>query len=273
VCRELTGVKNENGYIMPGTTLMFRLWKRSDLTQLIQEPDVAESTYYSANPTTNNKTFKVVLTDLSLTYEMLELSSQDKLDKARRSAAKYFVDVPRLVLTHVPAGQMESHHKIQLGVGTKFVAVTWVKSDQMFHNSTSKKHLAAHFHFPPKARKVSFELEGQPLLFAKGIRDIGVSPEKAHASRTCRELHKSMFHTNLYSKGFDKMFPASGMAHDQVFILDLGHKTFKAPAELSVDVEYTADSSQDKWLLCAITVAQCSYSLKDKEALKWEILT
>jgi hypothetical protein len=252
---------------------MFRLWKRSDLTQLIQQPDVAEAVYYSTDVAADAKDFKVVLNDLSLTYEMVELSSQEKLDRAKKSAAKYYVDVPRITFTNVLAGQRETVHNIQLAVGTKFVAITWVRSDQIFHSSTAKKHMAAHFHFPPKASRVKFELEGQPIFFAKGIQDVGVSAAKAHASRTCRELHKSMLHSNLYSKAVEKMFPLTGMAHDQVFIVDLGHKVIKNQAELSMEVEYTSDASVDKWMICVISVQQCLYTVHGKEAVKWEVLT
>jgi len=55
--------------------------------------------------------------------------------------------------------------------------------------------------------------------------------------------------------------------------LDLGYREFKTPAEVVMEIEYSADMSQDKWLLCAITVQQCVYVLKEREAVKIEILT
>ena len=269
-CRAVTGVVNDNGYISPATQLLFRLKKRSDLSACIDYASVAETTYYDSAADGVRPAIDITLLDLTLSYETLALSSQDKMDKTRRSQARYFVDVPRILVSRVMENQMVTNHTVPIPVGCKMVAVTWMKSDQLYLNATKMKSLLAQFHAPPKASNVTFQLDGKRLLFDRGVDNVGLS--SSHWSRSCQDLHNMMVHQGVYSKRFEDMFPSAGMGHDQVFFFDFLYREFKEPTQLELEVTYTDEMSQTGWNLVSFTSQQFSFLLKEREPLKIEVL-
>lgn len=268
-CRQVSGVINQNGYLNPTTHLLFRLKKRSDMSACFDLPDVVDTTYYS-NTVVARSPMTVDLTELTVTYEILALSSQEKTDKARKSATLYYVDVPRILISSVLAAQSVTYHNVHVPVGCKMLAVTWMFSDEVYYNTTSKKSLRPHFHCPPKASQVNFTLDGRQLLFERGVTDVGVT--NSHWSKTCNDLFETMSHVGVYSKKFPSMFPASGYGHDQIFFFNFQYREFKEPNQLLVEVTYTGEQSQPGWQLVAFTSQQFSFTLKEREPLKMEIL-
>jgi hypothetical protein len=269
-CRAVTDFINENGYIAPSTQLLFRLKKRSDLTACIDFADVAETTYYGDAAVAVRPKIEIDLKDLTLSYEVLALSSQERMDKTRRSSIKYFVDIPRVLVSNVLDSLKVTNHVVPIPVGCKMVAITWMKSHQVHYNQALKKSLLPHFHYPPHANKVEFELDGRKLLFERGIDNVGL-PD-SHWSKACHDLYSKMVHQGVYSKRFEDMFPSSGGGHDQIFFFDFLYREFKEPSQLHLEVAYTGDMSPKGWSMVSITSQQFSFTLKERDPLKIEVL-
>jgi hypothetical protein len=252
---------------MPNTSLEIVLKKRSDLTTLIDFADVLAATYYGTTDAVRPK-LDFVLKDITMKYEFLTLSSQEKMDRARKNSTRYFVDIPRIIFSRVQEGQAVTQHPVPIPVGCKMMALSWVKDDQVYYNSGKSKSLLPHFHLPPNADKIIFELDGKRLIFERGISEL----HAPHWSQSCKDLHQMMVAQGVYSKPFEAMFPTKGMGHDQAFIFNFLYKDFKEPSVLQMEVTYTGAHSANHWHLCVITSQQFSFHLKDKEPLKMEVL-
>jgi hypothetical protein len=258
---------NENGYLNPSTKLEIVLRKRTDLTVLIDQVDVTAATYYGTGNAVRTP-IDIVLKDLTMKYEFLTLTSQDKMDRVRKNSTKYFVDIPRIVISRVMENQSVTQHPVPIPVGCKMLGLSWMKDEQLYFSSTKAKSLKPHFHLPPRVVQVIFELDGKRLIFERGLTELN----HPHWSQSCHDLHQMMVSQGVYSKPFEAMFPSEGMGHDQAFIFNFLYKEFREPSVLNMEVTYTADQSVAGWHLVAITSQQYSFHLKDKEPLKMEVL-
>jgi hypothetical protein len=280
----LANVTNENGFLPPGTSVKVTLVKREPMSACMQNPNVPDSNYYTDtpngstvkaqvdNPVTDvlKQNFTWTLKNLELSYESLTLTSQERMDKIRQKTSRYYVDVPRVLFPSVPGGHQFTESKVQVPVGCRWLALTFMRTHQIKYNPIQFKNMSARFHFIPGAEHLELEMEGKPLIFDKGIKDCGV-PERAHISGSCIDLHRSMVHRGLYSKSFSKMFPKSGFGDDQAIIVDLTHKTLKEPSEIIVSIKYK-NVSPENWYLAVISCQQYLFTLKDKRAVEKELL-
>lgn len=285
ICRASSGVERANGFLPPGINLLFRFAKRDKLHHLLDNADVVDTAYYAdtAVDVGDQFEYKFELKGMEISYEILTLphplAKTIKKKKKKKSSKKskeeeeeekkyrwaYFADVPR-ILTHGVAGKEEvTTNTVSVPAGAKFVALTWMKNQQLFFTADKFKSLSARFHFPPGARRVTLTLDGKNQLFEKGLVNCGL-PADAHVSRSCRDYHQMLVHNDFYSRPFEVMFPSAGASYDGFFVVDLSNRVIKAPTDLEIEVEYNT-ASEERWHLCSIVVQTHKYTYKEGKGL------
>ena len=283
----LSGVRNPNGFLPEGMDLLFRFNKRDPMTLGMENAAINDANYYSQTVATAAmlQEYKIEIKAMEITYQILTVPprsrqqpkhSRDPRKKKKKHREKksreegeatdvekpgrsvpagdpqyrkfYYVDVPRVHFQSVPGGHQVTTSVVTVPAGSKFVAVTWVMSHQIFPSSVQKKNLAARFQFPPGAKHLTMEMDGKSVLLSKGLVNCGIGDD-AHVSRTCADYHAMLVEKGLYSKSFANLFPAQGnRGYDGFLIVDLGNKVLKTSSELEIEVAYTTTSTEHYYL-------------------------
>ena len=274
IMRNLTGVDIPHGYIPPGTKLTVRLYKRTPLDACIERPKIDDSAYYSDNAATaltgeDVVTFKFV--DLMIVYDIITLK-QSAMDRIRKQTARYFLDIPKIVVQRVAAKTIVTENTVHIPKGAKCLIVTWMKSQQLFHQKSKNKNLSARFHFPRTGIRTTFELANTTgsLFFQEGLQHHGTT--SAHASPVCQAYYRELVRKKLYDRSFYHLFPREGNGNDQVAIIDLTHTDTSETRDLKITTHHTDDLSEDQWFMVICSIQQGSLTLREKEEPVLEIL-
>ena len=279
----LCGVNNPSAFLPEGVDLVFRFQKRYPAHLVLENAAIDDDTYYSDTPATADmqRSFKFDIKAMEITYEVLTMparaerksgeedAGRDPRKKRRRTSRPkeretylrwyQYVDVPKVHFQAVPGGQQVTNATVNLPAGSKFVAVTWVMSHQIFPSSTQLKNLAARFQFPPGAKHLTMEIDGKSVLLNRGLADVGTGAD-ANVSRSCADYHGYLVNAGLYSKSFENLFPPKGArGYDGFLFVDLGNMVLKKPAQLEIEVTY-AKTSAENYYLGSVSVSQYKYS-------------
>ena len=177
----LSGVTNPSAFLPEGIDLVFRFTKRDPVDLVIENCGIDETNYYSATAATADmqNEFKFHIRAMEITYEVLTMPSRPerpKRDPRKKRTEEdrvfrwyQYVDVPKVHFQAVPEGQQVTNTTVNVPAGSKFVAVTWVMSHQIFPSSVMKKNLAARFQFPPGAKHVTMEIDGKSVLLQTAL--------------------------------------------------------------------------------------------------------
>lgn len=274
--KNLFGETIVNGFLAPGTQITVRIHKRNPIDALVERPQISEAVYFNTDTTaaiTAQEVIEYKFVSLVILYESVSLSSQQKMDEMRKKTAKYFVDIPKIVVQKVPGSVMITENRLPIQKGTKLIILTWMKSMQLFHQKTKNKNLSVRFHYPRNAIRTTFELSNSrgSLLYERGLEHLGTT--EGPTSPTCIEYHRSLLQRRLYSKPLEKLFPKSMESNDQSVILDVSDKHFPDnSAELLITNWYNDTMSEEGWYQVAATLQQAQLSLAEKTEVKAEIL-
>jgi len=196
------------------------------------------------------------------------LHSQEKMDRMRRGTS-YYVDVPTITAHRMDDGTASTSNAVQIPPGTKLMALTWMRSQQIYLNRASKKNMSCRFQFPPKTTRVKLGFPGQtPLYFENGFENLGGTD--AHKATTSVWYHQQLVNMGLYHHDYNRLFPklATNQSYDQV--LFVFPSEMKEHTELRVDCLYDETMSQPQWYLLATVLQQYRFTYKDKMPIKIE---
>ena len=270
IARALTGVKNEAAWIPPGAQINLRLHKQSPLDAVVQYPSVPDTTYFSTTVAPARPVITWTIKSLAISYETLQLESAERMAAYRKHHMEFFQDIPRLILAPVSETAMMTIDRVYIEPGSRFLLLTWVYSDQVIFNATSKKTMSPKFLFPPNAKKIEFHIDGKPVNWERGVTELGTS--SAHESLDCYKVHEMQVHRGVYSKGVQYMFPQQGKSYDCVFLFDLSMRKVPHSSEMIVTTMYGDAGSEKKVLLCSVTVSQHKATYKDGHALEFKLI-
>ena len=263
-----------NGYLPPEMSLCIKLHKRDDFETVLQRPGVLDTVTYdpatAAGEIHDNHKITWVLSDLVLQYESIR--TDDATMASMKAKTEYYVDIPRIIVSKVASGNSVSNNEISVPPGTRMVVLTWMFTDHVYSKPDHKKPLAARFHFPLNATKLTVGWEGQPsLIFSHGFEEIGT--EKAAGSLTSSAYHSSVVHRRLYGRGFEKMFPVHpARTYDGCLIFDMSAQKLDSNSKLLVNVRYDKEGGGRQYFLVSTLVQQCHFLYKHDEPMKYTTL-
>jgi hypothetical protein len=262
VLQSLLQMKNENGFLLPMTTIEVRLHKRQPLTSMIESCRMLDSVYFSDGDPPNNQVtpdIAIKMTDLTIVYESFTPDPRE-LDDLTKPPINYYVDVPQFTMFSVPAGQKRVDQICEIPARSRVVLIGWAHTNQLWHESSSNKNLHARFRFIPGAINIKLKATGKEgLLFSEGLENIGV-PE-ASSSNWAQAYHGMLTEKELTDESFERLFPfdSTVVPYKQLLVLDLTDYVFPDNFQLTATTLFDAQMSPKGYYMFCISLQQYLY--------------
>jgi hypothetical protein len=271
ITRIMSGIKMENPWVPPNTTVLIRLHKRDPIDALMEIPQLEDDVYWArANATIVRAVTKWEFSDLAIAYDLRVLEKKQTPEEIKKNF--HFHDVPKIQLQSIAVGQMQTKNKVAIPAGCKVLLVAFAYQHQMFFNKGSQKNLSCRLKFAPGSIRLKFWLKDHPipLLFREGLVNLGT--DDAATSPSCHSYWQFLTQRGHYSRSKHHMFPSvlTDSSYEQFALVYLNHLLLDQPTEMTVEVDYNDTGSQEKWYLWSATIQQYKYSFRPGQALEAE---
>jgi hypothetical protein len=273
VCRILMSEKVDNAFVPPNTTVLIRLHKRDPIDALLEIPQLTDDVYWQrANAAIARHELSWEFTDLSIAYDLKILDSKQTAEEAKKNF--HYADVPKVQLQTIAVGQMFTKNTVAIPKGCRAVLACFVFQHAVFYNKGSMKNLCTRLKFPPGSVGLKIWLKDHttPLLFREGLVNMGTGD--SYSSPSCTSYWQYLTTHGFYSKGRHHMFPSltTDTSYEQYILIPLNHLEIKQPTEMSVELTYNDNGSQEKWYLWTATIQQYKYTYRPGMALEGEVV-
>jgi hypothetical protein len=276
---EITGQKNENQYLRPGSEIVFQLMRRTpNLYSAIERANVDDQRFYGfAAINVATPPFKIYIRSITLTYESVILQNKDYLVKLSTKSYRYLCDVPFLRENKLSHGGFHDNVKVPLPKGTKFVFLYFCFEGQILPNSREASFVSNRFRFAPNLDELRLHLLGREnLVVARGLKHLG-NADGRH-SESLRSFHAQLVRQKLYTKSFDEWFPRwvnNHIGYDQVLPIDLtwmAKDLRESVTSLEVDLTYKEEAAREHWVLRSLSLVERVYEYSTKTSWTWKDL-
>lgn len=259
-------ISDRNNYkncLPPGTKIEIRVQLHENFEQLLYRTNLPFDTYFSDTAVTADekaaKGLNLKFSDITLSYEVFEISDFARLDYEQRMLRKgvltYTWDVPQCQFAKLNDSDTMSDRTFAIQPQCKYAFIAFQPSHAIFHGSEPDKYASTWSKFPKGCTKIILEYNGENNLICKQeLENFGIEDQD-------NEISKYLFYDyikkNFTFKGkFSSIFDTEPNAQSliQVIPLRLEHFRSKEPSSLHVQLFFGSNRCPKKYDIVCISV-------------------
>ena len=257
--------ENTRGWFSPLSSFTYRLTKRQPVDEAVERVGgYNDNQYFTGDmpATVRWIDLELVIDDIRILYESVKLK---ELPKTRTTLGTFNVDVPLVVMSHLPAGQTQTVTKLQIPAGTKAVMIGFPVEDQLYFNKTSKKFLRSGVIFPPDLKELRIDLANkEDLVFKNGFTNLGIDANADDL--TCRTYYEELVRQKLYDGPLDSLFTRNAVKstrYNSVIVLNLLSSHIKEAQPMTITAQFGPKLSPQKTKILIFCLTTWKYSVSN----------
>jgi hypothetical protein len=257
--------ENTRNWFAPLSEFHFRITKRQPIDEAVERVGhYTDAQYFTGDmpAAVEWHDLELVIEDLRIMYESVKIK---QLPGARASLGTFEVDVPIVVMAHLPSGQMQTVTKVEIPAGTKAVMIGFPVEDQLYFNKTSKKFLRSGVIFPPDLKELKIDLaQREDLIFKTGFKNLGIPPNQDDL--TCRAYYEELVRQKLYDGSLDSLFGRSAThpaRYNSVIVLNILSSHLKQAQPMTLTAQFGPKMSPAKTKILIFCLTTWKYSISN----------
>lgn len=254
ILRNVSGETKPTPYLHPGCSVNLQVHLRDPIQEGLEAYGTDATLMYNfKSPMTGQGHVKLTLTEVTLQYESLTLTSDEQLGRLKANVQKFLPDSVLAQHRLLAANTGMDHHSFRLQPKTGVSLLVFTHQDFML--GQQGRPVSPRSTFVPKMTELTIRLSNQTGLHdILTLKNLGLT--KGFMSPSLRDYYYSLIRRGLYDAPFEDWFPpqTAEKGLEQAIVVDLTPYNIRDNnADLLLDMQY-ATTSDTKWVVICYNI-------------------